>query len=178
MDNHPIHLHGYSFTIAGTDGGRIPDSAQWPETTVTVPVGATRDVEFVADAPGDWAMHCHFTHHVMNQMGHEGPNMVGIDPAGLNAQIRPLLPRYMTMGQNGMSGMGEMAMPVPDNSVPMRGAPGPHDYIDMGGMFTVLKVRDDITGYDDPGWYRNPEGTVARLAGDAELEADGIETPL
>ncbi len=178
MDNHPIHLHGYSFRIAGTDGGRIPDSAQWPETTVTVPVGATRDVEFVADAPGDWAMHCHFTHHVMNQMGHEGPNMVGIDPAGLNAQIRPLLPRYMTMGQNGMSGMGEMAMPVPDNSVPMRGAPGPHDYIDMGGMFTVLKVRDDIVGFDDPGWYRNPEGTVARLAGDAELEADGIETPV
>ena len=45
-------------------------------------------------------------------------------------------------------------------------------------MFTVLKVRDDIASYDDPGWYRNPEGTVARLAGDAELEADGIESPL
>ena len=84
----------------------------------------------------------------------------------------------MTMSQNSMSGMGEMAMPVPDNSVPTRGAPGPHDYIDMGGMFTVLKVRDDITSCEDPGWYLNPEGTVARLVGDAELEADGIETSI
>jgi FtsP/CotA-like multicopper oxidase with cupredoxin domain len=176
MDNHPIHLHGYSFQITGTDGGRIPDSAQWPETTVLVPVGATRDIEFVADAPGDWAMHCHFTHHIMNQMGHDGPNMVGIDAAGLNERIRPLLPRYMTMGQTGMSGMSEMGMPIPDNSISMRGAPGPHDTIDMGGMFTVFKVRDDITSYEDPGWYENPEGTMVRAASDAELAADGIET--
>ena len=31
----------------------------------------------------------------------------------------------------------------------------------MGGMFTLLKVRDGITSYEDPGWYQNPAGTVA-----------------
>jgi hypothetical protein len=174
MDNHPIHLHGYSFRTVGTDGGRIPESAQWPETTVLVPVGATRDIEFVADAPGDWAMHCHFTHHIMNQMGHEGPSTLGMEAAGLDARIRSLLPGYMTMGQAGMSGMAGMEMPVPENSIPMKGAAGPHDHIDMGGMFTVLKVRDEITSFEDPGWYENPPDTQARPATGPELEADGI----
>ena len=69
------------------------------------------------------------------------PQALGIDPAGLNAQIRPLLPGYMTMGQNGMSGMAEMAMPTPDNSIPMRGVPGPHDYIDMGNVHRLEGAR-------------------------------------
>jgi FtsP/CotA-like multicopper oxidase with cupredoxin domain len=175
MDNHPIHLHGYAFRITGTDGGRIADTAQWPETTVLVPVGSTRDIEFVADAPGDWAMHCHFTHHIMNQMGHGGPNVIGLDAEGLDTRIRSLLPGYMTMGESGMAGMAEMNMPVPDNSIPMKGAPGKHGHLDMGGMFTVLKVRDDMTTYEDPGWYENPPGTLARVASAAELETDGIE---
>ena len=55
-------------------------------------VGSTRDIEFVADEPGDWAFHCHMTHHVMNQMGHDFPNMIGMDPRGLDEKIRPLCP--------------------------------------------------------------------------------------
>ena len=62
MDHHPIHLHGYQFKIVETDGGQIPEAGQWPETTVLVPVGSARAIEFVADAPGDWAFHCHMTH--------------------------------------------------------------------------------------------------------------------
>ena len=89
MDHHPIHLHGYQFKITETDGGQIPESAQWPETTVLVPVGSTRTIEFVADEPGDWAMHCHMTHHVMNQMGHGTPNMIGVKPgASTSASAR------------------------------------------------------------------------------------------
>jgi FtsP/CotA-like multicopper oxidase with cupredoxin domain len=174
MHNHPIHLHGHTFSVTETDGGALPASAQIPETTVLVHVGATRVVEFVADAPGDWAMHCHFTHHVMNQMGHAGPNTVGLRGGDADARLRGALPGYMTMGQRGMAGMGLMKMPVPENSVPMRGLPGKHDYIDMGGMFTVLKVRDAITSYEDPGWYENPAGTLAAPASAAELAADGI----
>ena len=49
-------------------------------STVLVGVGQTRNMEFISDAPGDWAFHCHMTHHVMNQMGHEFPNMVGVNP--------------------------------------------------------------------------------------------------
>src|SRR5262249_33999446 len=74
MDRDPIHLHGYQFKIVETDGGQVSESGQLPETTVLVPVGSTRTIEFVANEPGDWAMHCHMTHHVMNQMGHRFPN--------------------------------------------------------------------------------------------------------
>jgi hypothetical protein len=143
---------------------------------VLVAVGQTRNIEFIADAPGDWAMHCHMTHHVMNQMGHGFPNMVGIKPDGLDETLRPLLPAYMTMGHTGMD-MGKMAevMPYPRNTISMKGGQGPFDYITMGGMFTIVKVRDQLKSYDeDPGWYKHPPGTVAMKASNEELSRDGI----
>ena len=79
------------------------------------------------------------------------------------------------MGENGMADMGTMGMPVPRNSLPMVGGPGPFDYISMGGMFTVLKIRDGITSYEDPGWYQHPEGTVASVAPTYEMHRDGID---
>jgi FtsP/CotA-like multicopper oxidase with cupredoxin domain len=177
-DHHPMHIHGHRFRVASTDGEDIPLSAQWPETTVLVGVGQTRTIEFIADAPGDWGFHCHMTHHVMNQMGHDFPNMVGLDPANLEEKIRPLLPAYMTMGHTGMD-MGKMAevMPYPRNTISMKGATGPFgDYISMGGLMTILKVRDRLASYDaDPGWYEHPAGTVAVRATDADLTRDGID---
>jgi len=175
MEHHPIHLHGHSFKVVETDGGPVPQGAQWPETTVLVPVGSARAIEFAAN-PGDWAFHCHMTHHIMNQMGHDAENAVGAELGDVAKKTRPLLPGYMAMGTEGMSGMGEMKMPVPKNSIPMLGGPGPFDYIDMGGMFTILKVRDKLDGTGDPGWYQHPKGTVADIATAAELRADGIET--
>ena len=175
MDHHPIHLHGYRFHITETDGGAIPESAQWPETTVLVPVGSTRTIEFVADEPGDWAMHCHMTHHVMNQMGHGVPNLIGIKPGQLDAKVSRILPSYMTMGENGMADMGAMQMPVPKNSIPMVGGRGKYDVITMGGMFTILKVRESLSGYADPGWYDAPAGTIADLAPHTDLSRDGID---
>jgi len=175
MDHHPIHLHGYSFTVTETDGGVIPEAGRWPETTVLVPVGSTRTAEFVADNPGDWALHCHMTHHVMNQMGHNLPNMIGVDARGLDADARRLLPGYMTMGQEGMTGMTEMGMAVPPNSIPMVGGAGPYDEITMGGMFTILKVRERLESHDrDPGWYEPPPGTRADVASPEALRANGI----
>ncbi len=175
MDHHPIHFHGLYFKVTGTDGGPIPEAGQWPETTVLVPVGTTRDIEFAPTEPGDWAMHCHMTHHVMTQIGHDFPNMVGARTRELDTKMRKLVPGYMSMGQQGMGGMAEMGMPVPENSAPMRGGPGPFSYIDMGGMFTILKVRDKLESYADPGWYEHPKGKVADLASAAELAADGID---
>ena len=174
MDHHPIHLHGYQFRITETDGGRIPEATQFPANTVLVPVGSTRAVEFVADEEGDWPMHCHMTHHAMNQMGHASPNMVGVKSGDLDRKVSPLLPGYMTMGEAGMGEMGEMNMPAPKNSIPMLGGQGPFGLIDMGGMFTILKVREGITSYDDPGWYRHPKGTVAEPASPEDLRRDGI----
>lgn len=175
MDHHSIHLHGFHFKISATDGGQIPASAQWPETTVLVPTGSTRDVQLVTDAPGDWAMHCHMSHHVMNQMGHELPNMMGVDPGDVDKKARKVVPGYMTMGQHGMADMATMGMAVPPNSIPMVGAEGPYDYITMGGMFTILKVRDELTSYDDPGWYPLPKGTQADVATADDLARDGIK---
>jgi FtsP/CotA-like multicopper oxidase with cupredoxin domain len=175
MDHHPIHLHGHRFHVTETDGGAIAESARWPETTVLVPTGSTRTIEFVANAPGDWAMHCHMIHHVMNQMGHGTPNLIGVDPGGLDERVRNVIPGYMTMGQTGMADMGDMGMPVPPNSIPMLGGKGKHDIITMGGMFTILKVRDGIVGYRDPGWYDNPEGTLASAAEAGDLHRDGID---
>src|SRR4029079_19176029 len=121
MDHHPIHMHGYQFRIVETDGGAIPESAHQLETTVLVQTGSTKTIEFVADAPGDWALHCHMTHHVMNQMGHGIPNLVGVDAGDLDAKAPRLLPDYMTMGTAGMGDMAEMSMAVPKNSLPMAG---------------------------------------------------------
>jgi FtsP/CotA-like multicopper oxidase with cupredoxin domain len=174
MDHHPIHLHGFYFKVTATDGGDIPEAAQWPQTTVLVPVGTTRTVEFVADAPGDWAMHCHMTHHVMNQMGHDVPVTLGSDGQRIDARVRSLVPDYMTMGQNGMGGMEDMGMAVPHNSIPMRGGTGQFGSIDMGGMFTVLKVRDK-PDEEGAGWYQNPPATLAGVASEGELAADGVD---
>jgi manganese oxidase len=68
MDHHPIHLHGHTFYITGTEGGRIPEASWFPGNTVLVGVAQSRDVEFVANNPGAWMLHCHLPHHMMNQM--------------------------------------------------------------------------------------------------------------
>jgi hypothetical protein len=71
--------------------------------------------------------------------------------------------------------MGEMPMAIPPNSLPMRGAPGPFSYIDMGGMLTVLKVRDDPARAAPRAWYVHPAGTVAGAAETHRMHADGID---
>ena len=167
MWNHPIHLHGVEYLVTGSDGGRWPQSQWRREVTEIVGVGQMRDIEFTA-VPGDWALHCHMAHHTMNAMGHEIPNTVGVDQSGIAQKIRSFLPGYMAMGDNGMAEHQEHVdaghMPGPENTLPMMGGKGPHGNIEMGGMFTVFKTRDDIVpgDYRDPGWYRNPEGTQAR----------------
>jgi hypothetical protein len=160
MDSHPIHLHGHHFEVTGTDGGRIQPSARFAENTVNVPVGATRDIEFVADNPGDWPFHCHKSHHTMNAMSHDLPNMVGVTQGTTEERVRKVLPGYMAMGETGMGDMMEMGRPK--NTLPMMAGKGPFGPIQMGGMFTVFKIRDGITSYDDPGWYKHPPGTVAQ----------------
>ena len=163
MTNHPIHLHGHEFQVTGTDGGAIPLSARWSEVTTDIAVGQMRQIEFVADEEGDWAFHCHKSHHTMNAMGHKLPTMIGVEQADLAKKINRLMPDYMSMGQHGMADMAEMEMPLPDNTLPMMTGQGPFGGVSMGGMFSVLKVRRDQApgDYSNPGWYKHPAGTVA-----------------
>jgi hypothetical protein len=81
MDHHPMHLHGNTFHVTGTEGGRIPEAAWWPGNTVLVGVAQARDIEFTADRPGDWMLHCHLPHHMMNQMTSTAARMRGVPPA-------------------------------------------------------------------------------------------------
>ncbi|MGQ0711205.1 MAG: multicopper oxidase family protein [Rhodoferax sp.] len=164
MTNHPIHLHGHEFEVTGTDGGPVPPSARWPEVTTDVAVGQMRQVEFLADEEGDWALHCHKSHHTMNAMGHGVPTMIGVDHRGLVRKIQRVVPEYMMMGERGMADMGEMEMPIPDNTAPMMTGQAQFGPVEMGGMFSVLKVRKEQKpgDYRDPGPYRFPAGTVAQ----------------
>src|SRR6202000_1872636 len=116
-------------TTAGTKASRRPlslppPSARFPETTVLVPTGTVRVIEFRARAAGDWALHCHMTHHAMNQMGHAAANLVGANTDGLDAKLGRVVPGYMTMGGAGMDEMSRMHMPQPANAIAMSGGQG------------------------------------------------------
>jgi FtsP/CotA-like multicopper oxidase with cupredoxin domain len=174
MTSHPIHLHGHHFSVTCTDGGWVPESAQWPETTIAVPVGSIRAFDVVANNPGDWAFHCHKTHHAMNAMGHNVQNFIGVSKKSLANAVAKLAPDIgMAMGTTGMA-MGGMEMPMPDNTLPMMTGTGQFGPIEMGGMFTVMKIREGLTNddYYDPGPYKNPPGTVAH-----EVTASGKQAP-
>ena len=162
MTNHPFHLHGHEFVVTGTDGGWTRPESRWPEVTLDIGVGQMRAIEFDATDLGDWPLHCHKSHHTMNAMGHDIPTMIGVDQKDVAKKINRLVPDYMAMGERGGS-MGSMEMPLPDNTLPMMTGTGPFGNIEMGGMFTTVKIRKDQRpgDYSDPGWYKHPKGTIA-----------------
>ena len=175
MWNHPLHMHGVQYWVTGSDGGRWPKSRWRSETTEIVAVGQIRDIEFIAE-PGDWAFHCHMAHHTMNAMGHEIPNTLGVDQSGIEQEIQKMLPGFMAMGEHGMAehqvhtDMGHHS--GPRNTLAMMTGKGPYGNIEMGGMFTTVKVRDNLAkgDYSDPGWYDSPPGTVAsRISSDPDF---------
>ena len=163
MTNHPIHLHGHEFQVTGTDGGPTPRSNRRYEVTEDIAVGQMRQLDFIADEEGDWAVHCHKSHHTMNAMGHDVPTMIGVEQADLARKISDLVPGYMEMGSHGMDEMSTMRMPLPANTLPMMMGEGPFGALGMGGMFSVVKVRRNQKrgDYTDPGWFKHPPGTVA-----------------
>ena len=86
----------------------------------------------------------------------------------------------MVKGERGMADMGEMEMEIPENTAPMMTGTGPYGPVEMGGMFTMLKVRADQKpgDYKDPGWYKQPPGTRAfewtgSLPDPARFKAEG-----
>jgi hypothetical protein len=170
MWNHPIHMHGVQFEVTGSDGGRWPQNQWRKEVTEIVGVGQTRDLEFIA-VPGDWAFHCHMSHHTMNAMGHDVPNMLGVKQP--ESQINKILPDYMAMGEKGMAehqvhtDMGHMT--GPENTLPMMMGEGRYGKLEMGGMFSMIRVRDQLG--DKADLYQAPEGTQAKKI---TLVPDGI----
>jgi manganese oxidase len=125
MDHHPIHLHGHQFVVTGSEGGRQPESTWGPGNTLLVGVAQARDLEFVANNPGDWMLHCHLPHHMMNQMSSNvGPmsRRPGM-PAGegMEQGMGMLRGGSATAGENGPSlgrgmGVGSTAEQARSNS--------------------------------------------------------------
>jgi hypothetical protein len=104
------------------------------------------------------------------------PNTLGVNQRGVEAEIRELLPGYMAMGEAAWPSTRSTPtsghMQGPENTLPMMMGKGPFGNLEMGGMFTVVKVRDDLAAGDfrDPGWYPNPKGTVAhRISADPDF---------
>ncbi len=180
MTNHPIHMHGYDFEVTCTDGGWTRPESRWPEVTIDCAVGQMRAFDFKATYEGDWAFHCHKSHHTMNAMGHDVKTYIGVDTDEVKKKIDKVVKGYMAMGQAGMADMGEMEMALPDNTLPMMTGFGQFGPIEMGGMFSVVKVREGLASgdYKDPGWYKHPEGTVAfEYKGPKEALADPPQPP-
>jgi FtsP/CotA-like multicopper oxidase with cupredoxin domain len=154
MDNHPMHLHGHTFWVTGTEGGRIPDSAWIPTNNVLVSVGQSRDVEFIANNPGDWMVHCHILHHMMNHMvsmvgpmpgmsngvEHTGPvpEMQGGEFASgaLGAGLERSLGPMVSADREVMTGMRPSEMQAKFQ------VPGyPQDMMEMHGMLTPAQMK-------------------------------------
>jgi len=147
MDHHPMHVHGHTFWVTGTEGGRIPDTAWVPGNTVLVGVGQSRDVEFIANNPGDWMVHCHIPHHMMNHMV---------------PHIRPdaQAPHH---GHN--QGHGA-AWEVPGYPQDMMDLAPPYD------AHQVAQLQSGATRGMRPDWYRGLMGmaTVLRVLPDEQYE--------
>jgi len=101
IDHHPLHLHGHTFWITGTEGGRMPEPSWYPSNNVLVGVAQAREIEFIANNSGDWFMHCHMFHHMMNSM---------------TSQAGPLVRKYSTPKQMKVLGYPQimLGMEMPD----------------------------------------------------------------
>ncbi len=63
MMHHPMHLHGHFFRVLNKFGERSP----WKHTVDVAP-HTTRTIEFMADEPGEWMLHCHNLYHMKTGM--------------------------------------------------------------------------------------------------------------
>jgi hypothetical protein len=158
MDHHPMHLHGNQFVITGTEGGRIPQSAWYPANTVLVGVAQARVVEFEAKYLGDWMVHCHLPHHMMNQMvsmvGPMSHVATGV-PTGLGMQegmgiIRQANALSEELGPSLGRGLGFAA----DRERQISNVPagGEHQQHEHGAAGMVSAGASSVPGYPQDMW--------------------------
>jgi hypothetical protein len=172
MDHHPIHLHGHQFVVTGTEGGRQPETTWGPGNTVLVGVAQSRDIEFVANNPGDWMLHCHLPHHMMNQMSSNvGPmtRRAGV-PAGLDMERGMGMPRQgsATSEENGSSlgrGMGVgSTFEQPLSNSPLKteshmqqeNTPGLHHEGMQMGEPAISKDANSVPGFPQDAFMEGP----------------------
>jgi len=182
MDHHPIHLHGHTFQVTGTEAGRIPESARYPSNTVLVGVAQARDIEFVANNPGSWMLHCHLPHHMMNQMSSNvGPmsRMKSGVPAGLSMENgmgiltgEPGVPMGEDYGPSLGRGMGVGSTNNRPNSNGPLAKQSIEPHMNMPGMESVQKQGGDISADADsvPGFPQDAYMEGPMMAMDEMVE--------
>lgn len=160
-DHHPMHLHGHTFWVTGNEGGRIPESAWVPGNNVLVGVAQVREIEFVANNPGDWVMHCHMFHHMMNHMvPGVGPGsrkiVAAVETAGLGNSAGHSVPGHLAPTDNkspmdpykvpgypqdsGMHAMMSKDQIEKLTSNPLTRGMAPQWYMGVMGLMTVVRV--------------------------------------
>jgi hypothetical protein len=164
MDHHPIHMHGHQFVVTGTEGGRQPESTWGPGNTVLVGVAQSRDIEFVANNPGDWMLHCHLPHHMMNQMSSNVGPMTrrnGI-AAGIDMErgMGMLQQGSATSEENGPSlgrgmGVGSTVEQRLSNSPMKAESPMQHAGMQMGNS-EVSKGANSVPGFPQDAFMEGP----------------------
>jgi FtsP/CotA-like multicopper oxidase with cupredoxin domain len=179
MDHHPIHMHGHQLVITGTEGGRQPRATWGPNNTVLVGVAQSRNVEFVATNPGDWMIHCHMPHHMMNQMASMAGPMTRragmVAGAGMEEGMGMLRGGAATAAENGPSmgrGMGAgSAFEQPTTNGPLSAQTSPQASSQaspsqqaaaqpMGGMqmaqADVSKDANSVPGFPQDAFMESP----------------------
>ena len=163
MDHHPIHLHGHQFVVTGTEGGRQPESTWGPGNTVLVGVAQARDVEFVANNPGDWMLHCHLPHHMMNQM---------------SSNVGPMSRRIgMPAGQGMEQGMGMLrgGSPTSDQNGPSLGrGMGVGSTAEQAMSNSPLKAGNSMEHPDMPGMTHDNMQGMQMSAPDVTKDANSV----
>ncbi|MCY4612889.1 MAG: copper oxidase [Nitrospira sp.] len=150
MQHHPIHFHGHTFWLTGTEGGRIPEAAWIPRNNTLVGVAMAQDFEFVAVNPGDWIFHCHMVHHMMNHMVQQvGPRI----REGFN------ISRYMSSLSNrppAHSALNALRFRVPGYPQKMQGM-----NVNKAGVMKIIRRRE-ARGMR-VGWAKGVKGLMTVL---------------
>ncbi|GAA3768810.1 hypothetical protein GCM10022270_32230 [Terriglobus aquaticus] len=167
MDHHPMHLHGHTFYVTGTEAGRIPETAWWPGNTVLVGVAQARDVEFLANNPGDWMLHCHLPHHMMNQMNSSTSRAFSGDTLTSNGMISAGangagMKHGNATEQGAMAGMmmsGMNRLEIAPNANEVHGFP--QDAFMEGPLMNMDAMVDKPENFGlPPGWSENMQGMM------------------
>jgi hypothetical protein len=181
MDHHPIHVHGHTFVVTGTEGGRQPKTTWGPKNTVLVGVAEASDVEFVANNPGDWMIHCHLPHHMMNQMSSVvGPMTRGSNgmPAGLGMEegmgiLReghatsedkgPSLGRGMGVGSTRAQTVGNGALSTAQVKQSMDKMPGMQHEGMQKATLEVAKDANSVPGFPQDAFMEGPAMAMDKM---------------
>jgi len=172
MDHHPLHLHGHTFWITGTEGGRLPESAWYPSNNVLVGVAQVREVEFIANNPGDWGLHCHMFHHMMNSMSSQAGPLIRDNSTPEQLKVKGYPQNMLGMQMPAAKDMQMPGMDMKGKDMKKQDMPG-MDMKDTPQKKTPLKPNGEP---DHSKMNMKPEATQKPMAGHEGMKGmDGMD---